>query len=164
MTVTNLMKRHYSRNLTDFYRNYKRNKKKEGLDFLNEKRYKSFIKTALFNIMYTVLRNNAAFILPYSLGYIYVYSRKRKPTELRINFALTKQYRKTIYYLKDHAWGYLCYFKWDKYFSIFKNKSYYNMYITSYVKMGDREIGGDTLQKFRMELARDPERKSLVTI
>jgi hypothetical protein len=59
-----------------------------------------------------VIEDENGFKLPENLGYLCVIKYKTK--KKAINWADTKKYGKTIYYLNLHSFGYRCHIKWFK--------------------------------------------------
>lgn len=74
--------------------------------------FSDIIKTSNKKIAETVIEDENGFKLPENLGYLCIikYKTKRKA----INWADTKKYGKTIYYMNLHSFGYRYHIKWFK--------------------------------------------------
>lgn len=120
-------RRHFSYTLIEFYRDYKKAKKAEGIKIsITYNEYKKVI-THFIREVYRGLIDGSLkkFRLPYALGVFHIKSFKPKWKKQPVNFGESKRQGKLVNFLNLHTFGYFYGLYWDKIPSRFANSTYY---------------------------------------
>ena len=103
--------------IKDAYKEYKKNiKVKSSVLNVDYATYRKICET--FNVLISkkILYESYEFNIPYRLGKLRIKKFKMKiiKEKLRIDYKLTKQYKKAIYHLNEHTNNYAYRWLWDK--------------------------------------------------
>jgi len=161
---TNPVKKHFSRTIIDFFREYKKARKKENKNHIDEKKYKALIKDFFKELSLKIIKEQFMFIIPHGLGTIYIKSYKPDFEHAAIDFQLTKKHGKVIKYLNLHSYGDSYKIRWDKRFVRFKNKAYYMFKLVDSTYATKRGIGKRGMGRTIKEAAKNPTKKKYVKL
>lgn len=164
--ATQPVRRQFSVTIKDFYTSY-RNEKKKTLsikDIHPYSLYRKVIEMFLIYVSKKIIKDNFTFMMPYSLGSLLVKSYKVSTKNARIDFNLTRKYKKVVKHLNTHTFQYAFGVKWDKSYTNFKNNSFYvfsNIYSDKATENG---VGKRALGKHIKELSKDHSKKSYIRL
>lgn len=126
---TNLPRRDYKYTLTDFYKKYKKRRRKEGLrvkDIWTWKKYKAVMQDMLLATAKNIIEKKWVFIMPHGLGRLYIHSYKSKTLgKGRIDYKLTRERGGKPTRFISRTLGRIYVWKWCKKGASYKNKTFY---------------------------------------
>lgn len=157
--MTNPVKKHYTMTIKDFYREYR----KAGGQ-LEYKLYRKIVEKFFLEISRKIIYENMIFMMPYSLGSVFVKSRKTNYKNARIDWGKTREQGKIVKCLNNHTYGYYFGITWDKSYVRFRNNSMYSFCATSSKKATRLGIGKKGLSQHIMKLSKDPTKRSYIRI
>lgn len=164
--ATTLSKKHFSYTLKDFHKELKNREKKKGKrvsEVIPYKVYRRFIEDFFLEVFKKIIYENHIFMMPYSLGSIYVKSRKNRGDH-PIDYKTTKKLKRLVYFLNRHTFGQVFFINWNKEYVRFKNNSYYCFKPIKSQYATKQGIGTKGLGKHIRALADDPMKRSYIRI
>lgn len=159
---------HHTKTIKDFYSEFKKKEKKVKpvSEIIEYHDYKNLIRDFFAEVQRRMIRDRLIFIMPHSLGIIYIkaYKRKENMKDWPIDFNLTKKYNKYVRHLNTHTNHYAFGVKWEKKYCKFWNKAFYTFDNTYSAFATERGAGKKALSKHIRELSKDPTRRSYIRI
>lgn len=164
---TSPTKKRYTYTIKDFYKDYRDQLKDEDVpcdEIIDYRLYREIIEEFFLEISRRVIYDNFTFMMPYSLGSVFIKAYKSSASNLPINWAKTRELGRVVKHLNLHTFGYYFGFKWDKSYVRFRNNNYYVFTPTASRKASRLGIGKKGLSKHIFDLAKDPEKRSYIKI
>jgi hypothetical protein len=162
--MTNPVKKHYTMTIKDFYKEYSSLNKSKDRDVIPYKKYKKLIEAFFLSVSRRMIVENFNFMMPYSLGSIYVNAFKPRFEDRMVDWNTSKKVGKIVKHLNTHTFGYCFKIRWDKTYVRFTNRNYYVYKPPSSIKATKLGIGRVGLNRHIMQLSKDPTKKSFTRI
>ena len=139
-------------------------KRAEGLgvdEIFTYKEYKSIVEAIFLKISRSIIVDNLKFIMPYSLGAVYVRRVSAKSVReggipRRIDWKSTREKGKLTFFLNKHTFGDFFTISWEKKFVRFLTKSIYIFRPIKTKKAYNAGVGTKALYEHIMKLSEDP--------
>lgn len=164
--ATTPVRKHYSKTIKDFYKEYKKYKKSQGLkvsEILTYNQYRDIIRDVFKEISQSIIFDQRPFYMPHRLGTILITSFKTNldpSKEWVIDKNLSKKYGKRILHTNHHTFGWCYKFKWVTNYVNFRNKAYYVFKAIKSKYATENNVGRGAFSKHIKEIADDPKSKS----
>lgn len=164
--ATTLSKKHFCYTLKDFHQQLKNREKEKGKrvsEVISYKAYRKLIENFFLEVSKKIIYENLIFMMPYSLGSIYVKSHKSYGDH-PIDYKTTRELKRVVYFLNRHTFGQVFYIHWNKEYVRFKNNTYYTFKPTKSKSATKQGIGKTCLGQHIRALANDPMKRSYIRI
>lgn len=163
---TNPVRKHYSKTIKDFYKEYKKLQKSKGIpvsEIISYSEYRDFFRDVFAMLSRSVIEGRRVLYLPYSLGSIMVKAGKtnlNNPDYHKVDYHQSKKLKKRIIHVNDHTFGWYYMIKWIITHVRFKNMAYYKFDAPRSKYATQNGVGKIALGKHLKDISTDPNKQS----
>jgi hypothetical protein len=159
--ATNPQKKHFTFTIRDFYKDYvKECRESKEFEKRDYKKYRDFIYDIFAEIFKKIVHDSWHFVLPYSLGELYIKNVTVAAGAKVYSRALTFKNKKATFVLNNHTLRETFKFKWDKTFTRFNNSKFYSFDILPGRNNLHKKykVGSKFLSEHYFEINKDPNK------
>lgn len=154
----NAEKKFLTYTVKDFYKDYAKAQRKSEFPRRTYKKYKEYILDIFAEIFKEIVKNDWQFVLPYSLGELYLKTSNKVVGQKVIDWGKTQKTGKHHYFFNNHTFGKVYSFVWDKTYARFPTSKYYSFNILTGANKAHEKygIGARAIKNHIRKVSEDP--------
>lgn len=155
---TNPQKKHLTYTIRDFYKNYRKEARKQNkFPVRDYKKYKDFIFDVFAECFQKIIKDGWHLVLPYSLGEFYLKELVKRSGKKTFDFTYFRRTGKKRYLFNRHTLNRVYKFVWDRKSAKFPTSKYYNFELLRGNEISHRKykVGREAIANFFFNVGKD---------